>query len=59
MITYATNYPEIGYELMVSGDVPERFDLTKYTHVWTYDPDEVSDDPPDWAKYPAWEGLER
>ena len=53
MITYATNTPDQGYELMISGDVPERFDLAKYTHVWVYDAEVFNDDAPDWTKYPA------
>jgi hypothetical protein len=50
-ITYATNDPSEGYELMISGQVPERFDLEKYTHVWVDDGD--GDEAPDWVRFPA------
>ena len=50
MITYATNNPSNGYEFMISGEAG-RFDLTKYTHVWVYDP-EFDDEPPDWTRFP-------
>jgi hypothetical protein len=54
MITYATNNPDQGYELMVSGTLPEKCDLTKYTHVWVYDSETFEDGAaPDWTKYPA------
>ena len=51
-ITYATNNPSEGYELMISGQVPERFDLEKFTHVWVDDGDDAGD-APDWARFPA------
>jgi len=53
MITYATNTPEKGYQLMVPGEVNERFNLASYTHVWVYDPETFNDDAPHWTKYSA------
>jgi hypothetical protein len=51
-ITYATNNPENGYELMISGEVPEKYDFSLYTPVWVYDPSSFNDDAPDWTRFP-------